>query len=366
MKTLKTYALAAVLALSAGLASAKPQFNIKIDGKDPVDGPVRVAKGEVRDGDIVARGSITVEGTLNGDAVALDGSILIPGQVNGDVASLGSAVSLTGAVSGDVASMGGAVTVDGRVHGDVASMGGDVTLGPKAEVNGSVALLGGRLKKADGAKLNGSVTQLDLGMGKDLLKLATRVSRKATAGSAEDRAELKKDWSRAKAAAGIAFLLGCGLLVALAGAFAPRQVETVAATIEADFWQSAGIGLLLLIAAGPALLLVTVSVIGIPLLPVAFLGIFLAQLLAVAAFSLVLSRRFALSTSRPAPTTLAGVALGFLLLVSPNLLGKVVGLVGLPGGIGGVLLLANLILLSFAMMVGVGAIWTTRFGTKGA
>jgi cytoskeletal protein CcmA (bactofilin family) len=355
MKTLKLLALAAVLALP-GLASAKPQFNIKIDGKDPVDGPVRVAKGEVRDGDIVARGSITVEGTLNGDAVALDGAILIPGQVNGDVASLGSAVSVSGAVSGDVASMGGAVTVEGRVHGDVASMGGDVTLGPKAEVNGSVALLGGRLKKADGAKLNGSVTQLDLGMGKDLLRLATRVSRKAAGGSAEERAELKKDWSRAKAAAGIAFLLGCGLLVALAGAFAPRQVETVAAAVEQDFWQSAGIGLLM----------ITVSVIGIPLLPVAFLGIFLAKLLAVAAFSLVLARRFAQSISRPAPTTLAGVALGFLLLVSPNLLGKLVGLFGLPGGIGGVLLLANLILLSFAVMVGVGAIWTTRFGTRGA
>lgn len=365
MKTLKSFALAALLALSAGLASAKPQFNIKIDGKDPVDGPVRVAKGEVRDGDIVARGSITVEGTLNGDAVALDGAISIPGQVNGDVAALAGFVNIAGAVTGDVASMGGAVSVEGRVHGDVASMGGDVALGPKAEVNGSVALLGGRLKKADGAKLNGSVTQLDLGMGKDLLKLATRVSRKAT-GSAEDRAELKKDWSRAKAAAGIAFLLGCGLLVALAGAFAPRQVETVAAAVEADFWQSAGIGLLLLIATGPALLMVAVSVIGIPLLPVAFLGLFAAQLLAVAAFSLVLARRFALSTSRPAPTTLAGVALGFLLLVSPNLLGKLVGLAGLPGGIGGVLLLANLILLSFAMMVGVGAIWTTRFGTKGA
>ncbi|MDX6767903.1 MAG: polymer-forming cytoskeletal protein [Elusimicrobiota bacterium] len=363
---LKTTLLAALLALGAGLAQARPQFNIKIDGKDPIDGPVRVAKGETRDGDIVARGSITVEGMLNGDAVSLDGAIAIPGQVNGDVASLGSAVSITGAVSGDVASMGGPVSVEGRVHGDVAAMGGDVTLGPKAEVNGSVALLGGKLRKADSAKLNGSVTQLDLGMGRDLLRLATKVSRKAAAGTPEERAEVKKGWGRAKVVAGIAFLLGCGLLVALAGAFAPRQVETVAAAVEGDFWRSAGIGLLVLVAAGPALLLLAVSIVGLPLVPVALLAVFAAKLLAVAAFCLVLARRFSQSVSRPAPTTLGGVGLGFALLVSPNLLGKLIALTGLPGGVGGLLLLVSLMLLSFAVMVGVGAIWTTRFGTRGA
>lgn len=362
MKTLKLSLLAAALALSAGAAEAKKNFNIRVDGKDAVEGPVLVSKGETRDGDIVARGSVTVEGVLNGDAVSLDGSIAVPGQVNGDVASLGSAVSIAGAVSGDVAALGGAVDVTGRVHGDVAAMGGDVTLGPKAEVNGSVALLGGKLKKADGARLSGSVTQLDLGMGRDLLRLATKVTRKA----ASPDPETKKDWSRAKAVAGLAFMAGLVLLVTLCGAFAPRQVENVAAAVEADFWHSAGVGLLLLIAAGPALLLLTVSLVGIPLLPVAFLGILAAKLLAVAAFSLVLARRFAQSTARPSPTTLAGVAGGFLLLISPNLLGKVVTLLGLPGGIGGLLLLTNLILLSFAVMVGVGAIWTTKFGTKTA
>lgn len=360
MKTLKLSLLAAALVLSAGAAEAKKNFNIRVDGKDAVEGPVLVSKGETRDGDIVARGSVTVEGVLNGDAVSLDGSIAVPGQVNGDVASLGSAVSIAGAVSGDVAALGGAVDVTGRVHGDIAAMGGDVTLGPKAEVNGSVALLGGKLKKADGARLNGSVTQLDLGMGRDLLRLATKVTRKA----ASPDPETKKDWSRAKAAAGLAFMAGLVLLVGLCGAFAPRQVENVAAAVEADFWHSAGVGLLLLIAAGPALLLLTVSVVGIPLLPVAFLGMLAAKLLAVAAFSLVLARRFALSTSRPSPTTLAGVLGGFLLLISPNLLGKVVTLLGLPGGVGGLLLLTNLILLSFAVMVGVGAIWSTKFGTR--
>ncbi len=360
MKTLPSFALCAALLAATGLAEAKPRFNIKIDGKDPVEGPVRVAKGEVRDGDIVARGSITVEGVLNGDSVTLDGSIAVPGSVNGDVVSLGSAVSVAGTVSGDVASLGGDVTVDGRVHGDIASMGGDVVLGPKAEVNGSVALLGGKLKKADSAKLNGSVTQHDLGMSKDLLRLAGRVSRKTV------DPEVRETWRLARVVAGLVFLAGCALLVALTAAFAPKHVETVAAAVEGDFWRSAGIGLLVLIATGPALLLVAVSIIGLPLVPVGLLAVFAAKLLSVAAFSLVLARRFAQSTSRPAPSVLGGAALGFLLLMSPNILGKLIALTGLPGGIGGILLLANLILLSFAVMVGVGAIWTTRFGTRGA
>lgn len=360
MKTLKLSLLAAALALSAGAAEAKKNFNIRVDGKDAVDGPVLVSKGETRDGDIVARGSVTVEGVLNGDAVSLDGAVSVPGQVNGDIAALAGSVSVAGTVSGDVAALGGGVEVSGRIHGDVAAMGGDVALGPQAEVNGSVALLGGKLRKAESARLNGSVAQLDLGMGRDLLRLATKVSRKA----ASPDPETKRNWTRAKAAAGLAFMAGLVLLVGLCGAFAPRQVENVAAAVEADFWHSAGVGLLLIIAAGPALLLLTVSVVGIPLIPVALLGVMAAKLLAVAAFSLVLARRFAQSTARPSPTVLAGVLGGFLLLISPNLLGKVVSLLGLPGGVGGVLLLANLILLSFAVMVGVGAVWTTKFGTN--
>lgn len=360
MKTLKTLALAALLAVP--LTASARQFNIKVDGKDAVEGPVLVAKGETRNGDVVAKGSVTVEGTLNGDAVSLDGSIAVPGSVNGDVASLGSAVSIAGTVSGDVASLGGAVSVEGHVHGDVAAMGGDVTLGPKAEINGSVSLLGGKLRKADGARLNGAVTQLDLGMGKDLLKLATRFSKHA----ADPTPEVKQNWGRAKAAAGIAFLLGCALLVALAGGLTPKPVETVADAVEADLWRCAGIGLLVLIAVGPALLLLTVSIVGIPLIPVALIGLLIGKLLAVAAFSLVLARRFAASTGRPSPTTLTGVLTGFALLMSPNLLAKLIALIGLPGGVGGILFLANLILLSFAVMVGAGAIWNTRFGTKGA
>jgi len=86
----------------------------------------------------------------------------------------------------------------------------------------------------------------------------------------------------------------------------------------------------------------------------------------LAAFSLVLAGRFCELRCQPLPQILAAVPLGYGLLVGLLGLGKFLEIGGTIGGLlGGIFVLANLILLSCGLVVGLGALWLTRMGTAG-
>lgn len=347
------------LALLAPAAAAKSKVNVKLDDPDALTGPVFVPKGETRDGDLVVRGSVTVEGVLNGDMAVMEGEVLIKGVVNGDVATLGSPVTVTGQLNGDIATAGGAVRIDGVVRGEVASMGGSLELGPKAELTGDAALLGGSFKKAPGAKFTGEVSQLDLGVGRGLVRLAEKIGKHHLSPEAQEKRR------KARLFASIAFYLGSWFMITLVAALLPDAVDSVAAAVRRDLWRAAGYGLLLCLAFVPALVLMAVSLVGIPLIPLALLAAVAAKLLAFSAYALLIADRVGASLKRPVVSTLTGVAGGYLVLISPLLVGKLLLLAG-AGGLGGVLVLLNLILLSFGAVAGLGGVFLTRFGTRKA
>ncbi|MBI5631513.1 MAG: hypothetical protein HY921_11590 [Elusimicrobia bacterium] len=67
------------------------------------------------------------------------------------------------------------------------------------------------------------------------------------------------------------------------------------------------------------------------------------------------------------PGILAGVGIGYLLLTGLFMVGKLLKLMGGAGGfLGGIFVLANLMLLSCGMLVGLGASWNTRLGKRGS
>ncbi len=352
MKTLSTL-LTAVLVLSAVAAHAKRNININLDNAAAIRGPMIVPKGETRNGDIVVRGSVVIDGALNGDIAVIDGDVRVPGKVNGNIAALNSPVNVVGTVTGDIASAGGAVTVNGQVHGSVALMGGDLELGPKSQLNGDAALLGGRLKKLSGAKFDGNVSQLDLGVGRQLFNLATRMSGHGV----EEKVIMVGDL------VAICFYLGGWLLISLLAALLPRQVESVAVALRADPWKCAGIGLLVILAIVPGLILMVMSLIGIFLIPLAVLALGAAKLMAFAAFALILAVRVSESLGRPAPATLPGVAAGFLVMTCLLIAGKLLNLVGATT-LGGLFVIVNFILISFGAVIGLGGVLTTRFGQR--
>jgi hypothetical protein len=87
--------------------------------------------------------------------------------------------------------------------------------------------------------------------------------------------------------------------------------------------------------------------------------------MSLAGFSMVLTERFCVSLNKAIPGTLPSVGIGYLLLSFLFILGKLLGLTGSLGSVlGGIFILANLMVVSCAMVVGLGAVWTTRMGSR--
>ena len=103
-------------------------------------------------GDVVARmGEVIVDGSVGGNLIADLGTVRVDGTVGGTVDSGFGELRINGAVAGDVRSKGGDVIITGIVEGDVILEQGLVELGPDAVVSGRIYIGRGLVKKADTA-----------------------------------------------------------------------------------------------------------------------------------------------------------------------------------------------------------------------
>ncbi|OGR63355.1 MAG: hypothetical protein A2X30_02235 [Elusimicrobia bacterium GWB2_63_16] len=364
-----TGTLGALLAL-AGLAQAgRPEI---------VHEDIFVAKGETLRGDIATDKSITVDGLLKGDAVSVGGaSVTVNGEVTGDLVSMGGAVAIPGTVRGDVSSIGGPVDVSGRVGGNLSAVGGKVTLSGTGQVDGEISALGGGVEKGPNAVHKGSVNSFSADAIRGTLTNALGVARtvgrynrdSSTAGPRHSRYNINYNWRGEDNGGFRAFWLFALLSMLLTGVavvtlpaiFFPANVENMRAAIDGDIWKTGAIGALALVALFPGLLMLTVSILGIPLVPFAMLGYAAAAVLGLSAFSVILQRKFFEGIKRPGPAGLAGrAAAGAGLIAAMLFVGKLVPFVG------GLLALIGLMLLAFGAMAGLGAAWMTRMGARPA
>lgn len=161
-------------------------------------------------------------------------------------------------------------------------------------------------------------------------------------------------------------LAGLGAILMLMTLFIGEPVGRVAKTVKKDIWRAAGYGLLVGVAFIPALVLLAISIIGIPVIPLAFLMLFAAVLMSLASFSLLLSERLFDALKRPMPSRPLCVGAGFVLLNVLFIAGKLLTLGdGGPLSVLGVIfILTNMMLISVGIMLGMGGVVLTRFGTQ--
>ncbi|MFH1724943.1 MAG: polymer-forming cytoskeletal protein [Elusimicrobiota bacterium] len=336
---------------------------------------VHVPAGETRNRDIATKGPVVVDGTVNADVVVFGSSVTVRGEVNGDVVALGGDSSVSGQVRGDLVAIGGDIELDGTVTGDAVALGGRLTLLSSAAVYGEVAVLGGKIERAEGATVKGDVTNLKLGLVGLIPTVAEKLKTlERTSWSDDDESDdepirhHRRERSAVGSAVGFAFFLfalaGLGGILTLVTLLAGEPVERVAEAIKTDFWRSAGFGLLVAVGFVPALVFLAVSIIGIPVIPLAFLALFVAVLMSLAGFSRVLAQRLYAGLKRPMPSGPLSVAAGFALLNALFIVGR---FLIVPGGlfamIGLVFILTNLMLISAGILLGLGATVTTRLGT---
>jgi len=103
---------------------------------------------EAEQGQVVFGGTFTLE---SGD------------ELNGDLVIFGGSVELEqdSVVDGDVLLFGGNAEIYGEIRGDLALLGGNANLGSSAVITGDVATLGGNVHRAEGAVVEGDFISSD-------------------------------------------------------------------------------------------------------------------------------------------------------------------------------------------------------------
>ena len=96
----------------------------------------------------VAGADVKIETPVEGDLYAAAGRVTIVQPVRGDAVVAGGSVDLSSAVGDDLRVAGGVVTLAGRIAGEALIAGGSIAFGRETEVLGRVSLAGGDIAVA--------------------------------------------------------------------------------------------------------------------------------------------------------------------------------------------------------------------------
>jgi hypothetical protein len=93
-----------------------------------------------------AGGLLNLTEPVAGDAFLAGGQVAIATQIEGDLVAAGGEVSVGGSIGDDVYAAGGTVSLDAIVSGNARIAGGDVTVGPATVIAGAASLTGGQVQ----------------------------------------------------------------------------------------------------------------------------------------------------------------------------------------------------------------------------
>lgn len=251
-------------------------------------------------------------------------------------------------IAGDVVAIGGDIEVFGLVEGDVVSVGGEVFVRPGGAVEGDVVSLGGEISRDPGARILGSDIDLHVlpGWAMDLLRPGV--------GHLPLRA--------------LATFLVLGALCLLAlfvDLFWGGRASGLTSVVRDRFWSSLGIGLIVLLLAPPTILLLAVTLIGIPLAVLAPPFLFLGLLVGFVLVARQVGQHLLHAEEGDRAARLAASAVGLALLVAVPFAGN---LLRSGGGVaslfGSALEIFGITVWFFAAAAGFGALLRTRFGWR--
>lgn len=228
-----------------------------------------------------AGGTVVVaeDETVEGDLEAFGGTIIVRGTVNGDLEAFGGDVRIEGDVTGDVDGAAGNVWVLGSVGGNVDVAAGNVYVQPGAEIGGRLSAAAGNIVVAGAVSGNanlagGSITLAETAtFGGDVEYAADAggfTDRGATVEGTVTKVEdldagpwsgpVVPGWALSVYGLLVNLLLGALLLLVF-----PGFTAAVAERVVTDPLRTSGVGLLTLVVVPVLLVLLTVTIVGIPL-----------------------------------------------------------------------------------------------------
>jgi hypothetical protein len=251
----------------------------------------------------------------------------------GSTVRIGSDVTIeAGQKVRNVVVIGGQITISGGVDNDVVAVGGSVVLTKTAVVGGNILSLGGIIVSAKDSQIGGTMTEIN---SSNLFEILT------TTLSAE-----WEGWSWIFAIISLSFFLVILVLALLIVALLPKPVRTVAEAISENTFKVTLCGLLGLILIAPLALLLTISVVGIALIPLEVIIVVCSILLGFIAVGQLVGKKVLALFHRRNSSMLRETFWGLITL----------WLIGWIPYIGWMVK-------AVAIVIGLGAVLITRFGT---
>lgn len=364
--TVRAIAVAALMVPAVALAASGGGTTVTLPKSETHNGTYYAAAQNVEvdgnvNGDLVCAGqTVTVNGTVTGDVICGGQDVTINGPVGGSVRVAGQTVNLNNtvgrnvtvmgqnvmlssqaAVSGEVAAAGQTVTINGpvahvvdvaaqefalgsTVGGDVNARIGDVNLGQDASVNGDFTYTNADVLAVDKSKVHGTVTH--------------NLPPQNEAHTHSSGGALVGLWFGGLVYWVLAALAGMLLAVWLL----PRFVRGVTDQMVKRPWAAVGWGFVAVMAGPIVLVLVAITVLGLPLAFVLgslwFLALVVSGGVAGVAAGRLLLRHKTTDQRNLAMAALAGVPLTVLIIWLPAL-GIVAGLAAAWWAVGGMLLM---------------------------
>ncbi len=262
---------------------------------------------------------------------------------DGDKVATGNLVVDEGERVETAVAYGGNLLVNGRVNGDAVAFGGNVALGPKSVVKGNVVTFGGNLHKDPGARVGGEEMVVGPGVISQALGTMARHSHSRSSGDADEpRASRHEGLSIPGLLMWFAVLFSAGFLFIL---FAPARMKQIESELRADPVKCALTGVVGALAFLPLVILLCITVIGIPVALALVLIAPLALAVGYAAVASEIGLKVPILRGRKSQAVVLALGLALILLV---------GLVPVLGVFSH----------AVVMLLSVGAVVRTRFGSK--
>ncbi len=228
------------------LAGGRVNLDDRVGGSAFVTGGEVDVRGSIGRNLYAAGGDLRIEGEVEGSVRAAGGKVRVPrgAKLRKNVTLAGGSVEMEGEVGEDLEAYGESIVINGIIGGDLQIAGENIRIGPDTRVAGRLEYKSGGTFTIDPlAQIAQGIEELD----------------------ANDRGWLKKFGRGVTRVGGAMFSLGVLLLGALLILGLPGFSREAAATIRREWWQSAGIGCVMLVGVPFAIVVLMITIIGIPL-----------------------------------------------------------------------------------------------------
>lgn len=233
----------------------------------------------------------------------------------------------------NVVVLGGQITVHGTVEKHVVAIGGSVVLTRTALVGGDVTALGGIIVVGNGADVHGSLMEINSSNISDAIS--------------DILSDDWQGWSWLFAIFSLVVFLATLLIATLIVTLIPKPILRISEGIALHTYRATISGFIGLLMIAPVAILLTLSVVGIVLIPLEIMLVAGAAVFGFIAVARITGQRILALMKKPSDSLIRQVFWGLLIL-------WIVGWIPYVGWMIKVL----------AIVLGMGAVMITRFGTK--